>query len=162
MTLDRHKLLRAAILMLIIAGVAAALLWINNQNNNNQEPRQIIFEELEMADEPEERRQGLMNRTELCDRCGMLFVFEESAKRSFWMKDTLIPLDIIYIDSSGVVTNIHRDTEPEQTLETYASTGDAQYVIEVPANQSDILDIVVGDKLDMQLLVESAIDYKKE
>ncbi len=54
---------------------------------------------LEMARTPEEQSQGLMNRTQLCKRCGMMFLFSEEAPQSFWMKNTLIPLDIYFYNA---------------------------------------------------------------
>ena len=54
--------------------------------------------DVELAQTPAEREKGLSNRAELCDQCGMLFIFENNNYHSFWMKDTLVPLDIIWID----------------------------------------------------------------
>lgn len=58
---------------------------------------------LELAVSASERRVGLQNRTELCASCGMIFKFTPARSVSMWMKDTLIPLDIAFVDSNGVI-----------------------------------------------------------
>jgi uncharacterized membrane protein (UPF0127 family) len=62
--------------------------------------------ELEYAHNFDQRARGLMYRKSMCEDCGMLFEFEYSRKAGFWMKNTLIPLDIAYIDREGVITDI--------------------------------------------------------
>ncbi|MEO9947035.1 DUF192 domain-containing protein [Paraglaciecola sp.] len=61
---------------------------------------------LEYADSFERRAQGLMNRQTLCDTCGMLFKFDSAKVAGFWMKDTLIPLDIAFVRADGTITDI--------------------------------------------------------
>ena len=71
---------------------------------------------IEIADTPEKRSQGLMGRESLPDLAGMLFVWPEDTASGFWMKDTLIPLSIAFIDSSGAIVDI-QDLEPlDETL----------------------------------------------
>ena len=92
---------------------------------------------VEIADTPEERGQGLMFRESLCEDCGMLFVFEEEGLYSFWMKNTLIPLDMIFIDADGVIVTI-LSAEPcvEEPCESYTPIDDAKYVLEVNKDYS--------------------------
>ncbi|MDO8648663.1 MAG: DUF192 domain-containing protein [Candidatus Peregrinibacteria bacterium] len=89
---------------------------------------------VEVADDPEERSVGLMNRTELGEDTGMLFVFEREMTVSFWMKNTLIPLDIIYFDTDGAFVSTSK-MEPCEAdpCPSYYSLGDARYGLEVPA-----------------------------
>ncbi|AUM75582.1 hypothetical protein CYR75_07080 [Paracoccus jeotgali] len=67
---------------------------------------------VEIADTPETRAQGLMMRPSLAPRTGMLFIYEAPGPMSFWMKNTLIPLDMIFIDASGVIRHIHENAIP--------------------------------------------------
>ncbi|MBM1814435.1 DUF192 domain-containing protein [Sulfitobacter pseudonitzschiae] len=67
---------------------------------------------VEIADDNEERAQGLMNRPKMPQSAGMLFVYESPRPMNFWMRNTLIPLDMIFIDAQGVVQNIHHRAIP--------------------------------------------------
>lgn len=67
---------------------------------------------VEIADDPAEQAQGLMNRTDLALGAGMYFVNERPRRASFWMRNTLIPLDMLFIDASGVVRHIHHNAVP--------------------------------------------------
>lgn len=110
---------------------------------------------LEIADNSFLQAKGLSKRSSLCEKCGMLFVFPLDAPRSFWMKDTLIPLDIIFITSQGQITDIYTATpEPDKStfqLTIYQSTAPAQYVIELNAGTAAKLNLQTGDHLDLQL-----------
>ena len=89
---------------------------------------------VEIADDPAERAQGLMHRTDLPEGHGMLFVFDAAIPLSFWMKNTLIPLDIVYFDDAGrfvsTTTMVPCEADP---CATYPSAGPARYALEVPA-----------------------------
>lgn len=67
---------------------------------------------VEIADDPQERAQGLMNRASLPGGQGMLFVYERPQPASFWMRNTLIPLDMIFLDRTGTVTRVHQEAVP--------------------------------------------------
>lgn len=90
---------------------------------------------LEVADTHRERRRGLMNRTSLAEGHGMVFVFENATRQSFWMKNTLVPLDMIFVAPNGTVLNVeHAEVQPNASvseLKRYRSEGPAKYVIEV-------------------------------
>ena len=67
---------------------------------------------VEVADEPQEQQQGLMHREEMALGNGMLFVYDSPRTLSFWMRNTLIPLDMVFIDARGVVQHIHHMAKP--------------------------------------------------
>ena len=94
----------------------------------------VIFEadtvEAEVARTPEERERGLMFRETLAKGTGMLFVFSDAQYRSFWMKDTFIPLDIAYLDADLKIVDI-LPMEPQST-EPQASTQPTMFALEVP------------------------------
>lgn len=88
---------------------------------------------VELARTPAEHAQGLQGRTSLAYGVGMLFVFAESAQRSFWMKDTLIPLDIAFFDERGQVVSV-TSMEPcsADPCPSTVSRGPARFALEVP------------------------------
>lgn len=97
----------------------------------------------EVADSPDERSEGLMNRSEVPDGTGMLFVFEFESNRSFWMKDTYVALDIAFLDVDFRILNIHQmDPESEQL---YDSAGPAMFALEVRQGWFAEHSIKVGD-----------------
>lgn len=100
--------------------------------------------DIEIVDNDWERTQGLMYRTILPDTAGMLFIFEISEQRSFWMKNTYIPLDIIYVDENKQIVTIQRHTKPlsEDSILSYKS---AMYVVEVNAGFCDKYDVEEND-----------------
>jgi uncharacterized membrane protein (UPF0127 family) len=104
---------------------------------------QSVVLSIEIADTPDERAIGLMNRESLPDDGGMLFDFGADVQAGFWMKNTLIPLSIAFIDKDGVIVHIE-DMEP-QTEELHYSPSLYRYAIEV--NQGWYADngITAGD-----------------
>ncbi len=83
---------------------------------------------VEVAATDEQRATGLMNRRQLGKDDGMLFVFDEPAYHAMWMKNTLIPLSVAFVDHAGRILNI-ADMQP-QTLDSHAAAGPARYAIE--------------------------------
>lgn len=110
---------------------------------------------VEVADSDEKRKAGLSGRTTLAENTGMLFVFNpQDVKPVFWMKDTLIPLDIIWINDNKVVkidVNVQPPKEgtPESALPKYSPSMPVDYVLEVPANFTIIHSTQVGDPVDL-------------
>ena len=88
--------------------------------------------EIEIADTPETQMKGLMGRKNLDDNSGMLFVFEHLEPQKFWMKNTLVPLDIIFVGGDGCIVNIV-GSAPPLSNRRYSSKGPAKYVVEVRA-----------------------------
>ena len=104
---------------------------------------------LALANTTEQRKKGLMNTFWMSKRDGMLFVFEDDAERSFWMKNTYIPLDIIFLDEDFRIINIEEaETQPltsENNLKNYRSEGPAMYVIELKRGFTSGKNISSGD-----------------
>jgi len=106
---------------------------------------------VEFAKTPEEIEKGLMNRSSLPKDSGMLFVFPDEKTRSFWMKNTLIPLDIIFISSAGRVNEITTlvSCRENEICPSYNSKTPAQYVLEINAGASEKFKIMEGDILEI-------------
>jgi uncharacterized membrane protein (UPF0127 family) len=100
---------------------------------------------VELAIDDAQRAQGLMFRKSLPREEGMLFVFDEPAYQSFWMKNTLIPLSIAFMDKDGVILNI-LDMEP-QTEDPHVSDGAALYALEANKGWFAAKKIKPGDKV---------------
>lgn len=100
--------------------------------------------EIELALTPEEQRKGLMFRTELGPEEGMLFFYPDCEPASFWMKNTLIPLDMIFIEEDGRIARISRMARPE-TLDTHDSGVPVNGVLEVQGGLTQRLGIGEGD-----------------
>jgi uncharacterized membrane protein (UPF0127 family) len=101
---------------------------------------------VEVADSAAERSRGLMHRQSLARSAGMLFVYERPQTVSFWMRNTLIPLDMIFMDGSGVVRRIHENAIPLD--ETGIRGGsDIQFVLEINGGLASSLGIEVGSEL---------------
>ncbi len=99
---------------------------------------------VELALTDKQRSLGLMHRKELAPDNGMLFIFPEERALSFWMRNTLIPLDIIFLKSSGEILNIRKMAEP-LTETGRTSLGLAKAVLEIPGGRADELNIKAGD-----------------
>jgi hypothetical protein len=104
---------------------------------------------VELAATPESRRCGLSNRASLGESRGMLFIYQHAAPRTFWMKDTWIPLSIAFLDQSGIIINIEA-MSPGQTVKRYHSRLPAAYALEVNQGWFLLNGIEVGDKVDIR------------
>lgn len=98
---------------------------------------------VELADTGQEREVGLMYREKLAPDHGMIFDFKTSRRVSMWMKNTLIPLDMLFIGADGKVRNIAARTVPG-SLESINSDGKVRYVLEVPGGTAERLGIAPG------------------
>jgi len=105
---------------------------------------------VELATTPVARGCGLSHRLELPDNQGMLFIFSDLRPRSFWMKDTVIPLSIAYLDETGQITSI-QDMVPLQTNKQYLSSQPAAFALEVNQGWFRSHGIEVGDIVKMKL-----------
>lgn len=120
---------------------------------------------VEIATTQSQIEYGLMNRTHLDSNKGMLFVFEKEGNYPFWMKNTLIPLDIIWINSNQSIVYIKKNAQPctQDYCQSIDPGKNARYVLEMNSDLSDKYDINVGDKANISNLPSSNyghfIDY---
>lgn len=103
--------------------------------------------DIEIADDDYQRELGLMNRKSMLETQGMLFIFPFAKYQSFWMRNTFISLDMIFVDENREIVTIHKNTKILSD-ESYPSTQPAKYVVEVVSGFTDKYNIVIGDKID--------------
>lgn len=113
--------------------------------------------DIELAEDEEAQELGLMYRTHLDEYQGMLFIFKEADVHSFWMKNTILPLDIIFINDKREIIKIHKNTAPYQESPGYSSVKPALYVVEVNAGYCDKFNVKEGDKISY-----SKFNYTKD
>jgi len=99
---------------------------------------------VEVVDTNESRAQGLMFRTSMAPDAGMLFDFKESRQVSFWMQNTLIPLDMLFIRHDGTIANIQVNAKPMDPT-SIPSDGPVEFVLEIAGGRSVELGIKAGD-----------------
>ena len=146
------------ILCIILVSIGLASLGYANVKDKKYMPTLTIQTQdnlsykfkIEVADTPAERSYGLMNRTDLKPNAGMLFVFEDVSFQEFWMKDTLIPLDILFIDAHGKITHIVENAKPND-LTPLPSGGPVKAALEILGGQSGKLGIKKGDLVKYNL-----------
>ena len=102
---------------------------------------------VEVVDTAESRAKGLMFVQELADDAGMLFDFKEERPVSFWMRNTFIPLDMIFVGADGVVKNIHVNARPHDVT-GIPSEGPVQFVLEIPGGRSVEIGLKPGDIME--------------
>lgn len=117
--------------------------------------------ELEIAADPGSRAQGLMFRESIATSGGMLFIFPDEAARSFWMKNCLVDMDLLFLDSRGVILTIHQmSAEPPKReeeswaayharLPRYPSTAPARFAVELRHGTAARLGIVAGERVSL-------------
>jgi hypothetical protein len=103
----------------------------------------------ELALKPIEMQTGMMFRTNMPENEGMLFVFPQPYRASFWMKNTVLPLSAAYIDPDGVIQEIH-DLQPGDTNSVQAATENIQYVLETPQGWFQRHNVSVGTSINSE------------
>lgn len=153
------------ILVILIIGSLSVALFRQASITRNQKKvenvvyKEIIFESIEIASTSAEIEKGLMYRQELCATCGMLFVFNNSANRIFWMQNTYLALDMIFMDEDGKVINIQKNTTPLDSIKRYPSDGPAKYTLEVNAGFSDQVGLKAGDRLNVDDIIKNGAQF---
>jgi len=144
------------ILILFLALLNSFLIIKSTQTSNNQptpdiptplKPTQLTINNhifnLETAITPLEKSLGLMHRSHLNNKTGMLFIFDDNKPRSFWMKNTLIPLDLIFINDNYQIIDIKHNFQPciIEPCKSYTSKEPAMYVLEINGGLAKELNI---------------------
>lgn len=147
-----------AILVIVVIVALALIVSYNQVSNQLSNESQVCFRDncfyVELALTSEEQSRGLMFRDHLDQDRGMLFVFQEEGIYPFWMKNTLIPLDIIWIGEDQKVVFISRNAQPCGSLSCPMIYPEekAKYVLEVNAGVSDEIELVVGSEVAINYL----------
>jgi uncharacterized membrane protein (UPF0127 family) len=131
------------LLLLAVAGCARESVTINGN---------VI--KVEVADTQQEREQGLMFKEFLPENNGMLFIFDDDGTKGFWMRNTLIPLDMIFIDANLNIADIHQ-AEPCASDVCPVYNSKAKYVLEVNQGYSERHNIRLGDKVETGIISTS-------
>ena len=129
---------------------------VSNENNgvNNQSNSYVIINNytinVELALTNEERQKGLMEKEILNDNDGMLFIFENEEIHEFWMKNMIISLDIIWINSDGEIVHIEKQVPPcEENCVIYSPLLPAKYVLELSSGSVERLSIESGTEIQL-------------
>lgn len=140
---------------LFISMVSVFLLFFNIHSNNLSSQFELISIsvgghrlQVELADTPAKRQVGLMNRSSLSENRGMLFVFPSSGYKTFWMKNTYIPLSIGFFTPEKVLVDLY-NMKPNQTEELYPSSTEILYALEVNEGWYSKRGIAIGAKLEL-------------
>lgn len=121
---------------------------------NKGSRQQLAKIDVEVAIKPEEQMRGLMFRKEMDEDRGMLFLYSYESKQSFWMANTLIPLDIAFIESKGQIDTIYRYAKPLDST-SLPSRKKIKFVVETNGGFSDKHGIKEGDLIEYKLLPDA-------
>lgn len=161
----KNKFPLSRIIAIGLLVIAAGFFIINNFFNNHKpeveyytftKEGELVFTDslgntkikidIEFAAEEYERQLGLMNRTEMKENQGMLFIFPDETFQSFWMRNTLISLDMMFINSNKEIVTIHKNTKVLSD-QSYPSSKQSTYVVEVVGGFCEKYGIKEGDKI---------------
>src|SRR6201993_2613678 len=110
---------------------------------------------VELAETPQQMTQGLMFRTSLAPDAGMLFDYKRPTAATMWMRNTLIPLDMLFVDAQGRIINIHERAVPKSD-DVIAAAAPVRYVIELNGGTAARLGIAPGDKVESPIISNSS------
>lgn len=124
----------------------------NNIDNKDRVCVKNICYIVQVAKTVQEQERGLMFRSELASDQGMIFEFEQPGAYPFWMKNTLIPLDIVWIGADKKINYISKNTPPcdQDSCPLYGSQAPAKYVLEINAGQIDLIGAAIGDEVTIK------------
>ena len=108
---------------------------------------------VEVATDPKTQRDGLMYRKTLPEQTGMLFIFEGEVEHFFWMKNTLLPLDMIFIRADGIIHHIHEKAIPLDET-PISSQGKVMAVLEINGGEAEKLGLKPGDRVNYPAFTE--------
>lgn len=163
-TTDRKKIYYAIGAIVLIAVYVIAFIIPTNTDQATEETEYKFMKEgsltftdslnnpitkidIEIADTGDDRQNGLMYRKSMEMNQGMLFIFPVEELQSFWMRNTYLPLDMIFVNADKKIITIHKNTKTLSD-QSYASTEPAQYVVEVNAGFADKYSLKTGDKIN--------------
>ena len=133
-------------------------------NSGNESLSKVCFGAkcfyVELAVTSEERARGLMFREHLDPDKGMLFIYQDEGVHYFWMKNTLIPLDMVWINGNREVISVSKDVQPCQTSQcpSIGPGQKVQYVLELNGGTSDEIGLAIGDKITFDKSIEDALE----
>lgn len=159
--LRRGRIWMIALVLVIVVG--AILLFKRNRAENdmsfaptfkkhgeltfvNRNDKPIVKIDIEIADDESKREVGMMGRRSMDERQGMLFILDQEQLASFWMKNTIIPLDMFFVSKQGEIVTICKNTTPFSE-QSYSATAPALLVLEVNAGFADKFGLKEGDRI---------------
>ncbi|HEV7719393.1 MAG TPA: DUF192 domain-containing protein [Arsenicitalea sp.] len=144
------KLLRTAGVLLAFIFAAAPFAALSDDNHAVLHTAKGDFPfNIEVVDTDAGREKGLMFRQSLAPDAGMLFDFQTEQQVAFWMQNTLIPLDMVFIAADGVVKTVHVNAQPMDTT-TIPSQVPVRFVLEIPGGRSVEIGLKPGDRFEQQ------------
>ncbi len=137
-------------LTILIFGCTTSPMQPTETLQENQLCIELTCIQIEKAITSQEQTKGLMFRENLNENSGMLFIFPDQKIRQFWMKNTLIPLDMIWINENKEIIGITKNAQPckADPCQIYASNGPAKYVLEINAGFAQKKGLEKGQKID--------------
>ncbi len=156
---------KSILLLVVLLLLLLAIVLIVLKNYQKEKQARVCFNEscfnVQIANTSEQRSRGLMFQESMPFDQGMLFVFDQEKKHSFWMKNTLIPLDIIWLDAGRQVVFIKENAQPcqQEPCPNIEPTEEAKYVLELNAGAVKAIGLTFGNT--MRLETQQTIDISE-
>ena len=143
---NKRNILLVTLGLIAIVIILFVLFYRPKKDLEIQTQNAIIRYRVETALTPKQQEKGLMNRKKLAPQNGMIFLFPTQRVVRMWMKNTLIPLDMVFFDPNGWVTSVHQNAKPKD-LSAISSELPVQGVLEINAGEAEQLGIREGSRL---------------